>query len=199
MDNNFWKNTLILILVTDPLGNIPLFISALDQVQPGRRWRVILREVLIATGLLLLVMLGGRGAFDLLGVGDASLKAAGGVILLLISINMIFPGSGARIGSSDHGSEPVIVPIAVPLIAGPSAIATVMLIVAHHPGQLMMHIGSLSIAMALTLASLFLSTTLKRLVGTNVIAAIERLMGLVLTAVSIDMILSGAASYLGGR
>ncbi|HAP43704.1 MAG: hypothetical protein A2087_03565 [Spirochaetes bacterium GWD1_61_31] len=195
MDNLFWKNTLILILVTDPLGNIPLFISALERVAPGRKWKVILREVLIATALLLLLMIGGRGAFAMLGVGDASLRAAGGVILLLISINMIFPGAGARIGQGTEKGEPLIVPIAIPLIAGPSAIATVMLLVANQPGRLLTHIGSLGIAMLLTMLSLFLSTQLKRLVGENVIAAIERLMGLVLTAVAIDMILSGAAAY----
>ena len=108
---------------------------------------------------------------------------------------MIFPGAGARIGQGTEKGEPLIVPIAIPLIAGPSAIATVMLLVANQPGRLLTHIGSLGIAMLLTMLSLFLSTQLKRLVGENVIAAIERLMGLVLTAVAIDMILSGAAAY----
>ncbi|MBU0936761.1 MAG: NAAT family transporter [Spirochaetes bacterium] len=196
MSSIFWQSTLILVLVTDPLGNIPMFISTLDRVVPARRWKIILRETAIATLLLLLVMLGGRSAFGLLGVDDASLRTAGGVILLLIAINMIFPGAGAKIGAGSDKGEPLIVPLAVPLIAGPSAIATVMLIVANHPGQLLLHMGSLGVAMALTMLSLFLSTALKKLVGENVIAAMERLMGLVLTAVSIDMILSGVAAFL---
>lgn len=91
MDSKFLHATLILILVTDPLGNIPLFITALERVAPARRVRVILRELAVAFGILLLAMVGGNGALGLLGIGDASLKAAGGVILLLIAINMIFP------------------------------------------------------------------------------------------------------------
>jgi MarC family membrane protein len=195
MDDKFLHATLILILVTDPLGNIPLFITALERVAPARRARVILREVSVASGILLLAMIGGRTALGLLGIGDASLKAAGGVILLLIAINMIFPAAGARMGEGPTEGEPLIVPIAVPLIAGPSAIATAMLVAADDPTRMPAWIGALSISMVLTLASLFLSSTFKRLLGVQLLAAIERLMGLVLTAVAIDMIMGGAAAY----
>lgn len=91
MDTKFLHATLLLILVTDPLGNIPLFITALERVAPARRTRVILREVAFAFCLLSLAMVGGRGLLGVLGIGDASLETAGGVILLLIAINMIFP------------------------------------------------------------------------------------------------------------
>lgn len=195
MDDKFLHATLILILVTDPLGNIPLFITALERVAPARRARVILREVSVASGILLLAMIGGRTALGLLGIGDASLKAAGGVILLLIAINMIFPAAGARMGEGPTEGEPLIVPIAVPLIAGPSAIATAMLVAADDPTRMPAWIGALSISMVLTLASLFLSSTFKRLLGVQLLAAIERLMGLVLTAVAIDMIMGGVAAY----
>lgn len=197
MDNKFLHATLILILVTDPLGNIPLFITALERVTPGRRVRVILRECAVAFGILLLAMIGGRGALGLLGIGDASLKAAGGVILLLIAINMIFPAAGARMGEGPTEGEPLIVPISVPLIAGPSAIATAMLVAADDPSRMPEWIGALAISIAVTLASLLLSSTFKRLLGVQVLAAIERLMGLVLTAVAIDMIMSGASMYFG--
>jgi MarC family membrane protein len=197
MDSKFLHATLILILVTDPLGNIPLFITALERVAPGRRVRVILRELAVAFGILLLAMVGGNGALGLLGIGDASLKAAGGVILLLIAINMIFPAAGARMGEGPTEGEPLIVPIAVPLIAGPSAIATAMLVAADDPSRMPAWIGALTISMALTLASLFLSSTFKRLLGVQLLAAIERLMGLVLTAVAVEMIMSGAAAYFG--
>ncbi len=195
MDEKFLHATLILILVTDPLGNIPLFITALERVVPGRRTKVILREVAVAFGILLLAMVGGRAALGILGIGDASLKAAGGVILLLIAINMIFPAAGARMGEGPTEGEPLIVPIAVPLIAGPSAIATAMLVAADDPARMPAWIGALAISMALTLASLFLSSTFKRLLGVQLLAAIERLMGLVLSAVAIDMIMGGAAAY----
>jgi len=195
MDSTFLHAVLLLILVTDPLGNIPLFITALERVAPARRTRVILREVAVAFGILLLAMVGGRGALGVLGIGDASLKAAGGVILLLIAINMIFPAAGARMGEGPTEGEPLIVPIAVPMIAGPSAIATAMLVAAEDPSRMPIWIGALAIAMALTLASLFLSSTFKRLLGVQLLSAVERLMGLVLTAVSVEMIMSGARAY----
>jgi MarC family membrane protein len=197
MDDKFLHATLILILVTDPLGNIPLFITALERVAAKRRTAVILREVAVASVILLLAMVGGRAALGLLGIGDASLKAAGGVILLLIAINMIFPAAGARMGEGPTEGEPLVVPIAVPLIAGPSAIATAMLVAADDPSRMPAWIGALTISMLLTLASLFLSSTFKRLLGVQLLAAIERLMGLVLTAVAIDMIMGGAAAYFG--
>lgn len=197
MDNSFLHATLILILVTDPLGNIPLFITALERVSAARRTRVILRECAFAFGILLLAMVGGRGALGVLGIGDASLKAAGGVILLLIAINMIFPMAGARMGEGPTDGEPLIVPIAVPLIAGPSAIATAMLVAADDPSRMPLWVGALAISMVLTLASLFLSSTFKRLLGVQLLSAIERLMGLVLTAVSVDMIMGGAGAYFG--
>lgn len=198
VDGTFLHATVILILVTDPLGNIPLFITALERVAPGRRVRVILRETAVAFGILILAMTGGRAALGVLGIGDASLEAAGGVILLLIAINMIFPSAGARMGEGPTEGEPLIVPIAVPLIAGPSAIATAMLVASGDPARMPAWIGALSISMALTLASLFLSSTFKRLLGVQFLAAIERLMGLVLTALSIDMLLGGVAAYIGG-
>ncbi len=197
MEYSFLHAALILILVTDPLGNIPLFITALERVSAARKTRVIFREVAVAFGILLLAMVGGRGALGVLGIGDASLKAAGGVILLLIAINMIFPAAGARMGEGPTDGEPLIVPIAVPLIAGPSAIATAMLVAADDPSRMPEWIGALAISMALTLASLFLSSTFKRLLGVQLLSAIERLMGLVLTAVSVDMIMSGAGAYFG--
>ncbi len=195
MESTFLHAVLLLILVTDPLGNIPLFITALERVAPARRTRVILREVTVAFGILLLAMVGGRGALGVLGIGDASLKAAGGVILLLIAINMIFPAAGARMGEGPTEGEPLIVPIAVPMIAGPSAIATAMLVAAEDPSRMPVWIGALAIAMVLTLASLFLSSTFKRLLGVQLLSAIERLMGLVLTAVSVEMIMSGAGAF----
>ncbi len=195
MDSAFIHATVILILVTDPLGNIPLFITALERVSTARRTFVILREVAFAFGILLLAMIGGQGALGVLGIDDASMKAAGGVILLLIAINMIFPGAGARMGDGPTEGEPLIVPIAVPLIAGPSAIATAMLIAADNPSRMPVWIVSLTISMAVTMASLFLSSTFKRLLGVQLLSAIERLMGLVLTAVAIDMIMSGAAAF----
>jgi MarC family membrane protein len=196
MNQGFIHALILLILITDPLGNIPLFISALERVPAGRRGRVILRECLIAYGILLVAMLAGRSILGILGLTDDTLKAAGGVILLLIAINMIFPGSGARLGAGPTEGEPLIVPIAVPLISGPSAMAAAMLIAAEDPSRMLEWILALTICIAVTALSLAASAKLKAILGEQILIAVERLMGLVLTAVSIDMIMKGAAAYI---
>lgn len=194
--NAFFHALILLVLITDPLGNIPLFIVALDRVAPERRSRVIWRESLIAFLILAAAMLAGRGIMAFLGLSDESIKAAGGVILFLIAINMVFPGSGARLGEGPSQGEPFIVPIAVPLISGPSAMAMAMVIAAGDPSRMLEWLAALVICIGVTVLVLFASGRIKKLLGEQGLVAIERLMGLVLTAVAIDMMLNGAAAYL---
>jgi MarC family membrane protein len=196
MEPTFVSATILLILITDPLGNIPLFISALKKVKPERRHFVIFRECIIAFVVLLLFMIFGRNFLEVLRLSDETLKVAGGVILLLIAINMIFPNNGARLVGDTMASEPFIVPIAIPLISGPSAMATVMLIAGSNPHRMLEWIGALSIAMAVSTLVFLVSTKLQEVLGEQVITALERLMGLVLTAIAVDMLLSGVASYI---
>lgn len=196
MEQDFISATILLILITDPLGNIPPFISALNRVRPERRIVVVFRECAIAFVTLLLFMLFGRNFLEILRLSEDTLKVAGGVILFLIAINMIFPGSGAKIGGEEGGGEPFIVPIAIPLISGPSAMVTVMLIAGSNPHRMPEWIGALSISIAVTTVVFLFSGKLKDLLGHQAITALERLMGLVLTAISIEMLLGGAASYI---
>ena len=135
METTFLSATVLLILTTDPLGNIPLFIAALEEVRPERRVRVITREVLIAFALLMVFMLFGRHFLAVLQLSEEALSVAGGVILLIIAINMIFPHHSAKLGRHETGREPFIVPLAVPLISGPSAMATVLLLSSRNPGR----------------------------------------------------------------
>ncbi|TCP14858.1 MarC family membrane protein [Crenobacter luteus] len=195
METSFWSATVLLILITDPLGNIPLFIAALKQVKPERRRRVVLRECLIAFAVLLAFLFFGRHFLELMHLTDESLRVAGGVILFLIAIKMIFPGEESAFGARFH-TEPFIVPIAVPLIAGPSAMATVLLLSTREPARMPEWIGALTITMAVSTAVFLASGRLQKLLGEQVIAALERLMGLVLTAISIEMLMSGLAAYL---
>jgi MarC family membrane protein len=196
MEPTFLSATILLILITDPLGNIPLFISALQHVRPERRRPVIYRECLIAFCTLLVFMIFGRHFLSILRLSDESLKVAGGVILFLIALRMIFPAGGPKLGDDEIEGEPFIVPIAIPLISGPSAMATVMLMATRSPHRIPEWIGALIISIAVTTIVFLLSDRLKRVLGEQAITALERLMGLVLTAISIEMLLSGVATYI---
>jgi MarC family membrane protein len=196
MEYTFISATVLLILITDPLGNIPFFISALQQVHPSRRRLVIFRECAIAFSVLLFFMLFGRSFLGLLHLSDQSLQAAGGVILFMIAIRMIFPPDAPLQDESRTPREPLIVPIAIPMIAGPSAMATVMLIVNRSPDKLFVWIAALLITIFVTVVVFLSSVKIKELLGEQVIQAIERLMGLVLCALSVEMLLGGLAAYL---
>ncbi|WP_293766758.1 MarC family protein [uncultured Aquitalea sp.] len=196
MQTSFLSATILLILITDPLGNIPLFISALKQVKPERRKRVVYRECLIAFMVLLTFMFFGRNFLDMMHLTDQSMQVAGGVILFLIAIKMIFPGEGSVFGGDKMHGEPFIVPIAVPLIAGPSAMATVLLMSTREPTRILEWVGALTICMLVTTVVFLFSGKLQKLLGEQAITALERLMGLVLTAISIEMLLGGVASYI---
>lgn len=196
MQTSFLSATILLILITDPLGNIPLFIAALKQVRPERRSKVVYRECLIAFLVLLTFMVFGKSFLEVMHLTDQSLRVAGGVILFLIAIKMIFPGEGAMFGGDKLHGEPFIVPIAVPLIAGPSAMATVLLMSTREPERMLEWVGALVITMLVTLLVFLFSGRIHKLLGEQAIIALERLMGLVLTAVSIEMLLGGVAAYI---
>jgi len=196
METTFLSATVLLILITDPLGNIPLFISALEGVRPGRRRFVITREVLIALALLLTFMLFGRGFLAVLHLTDESLSVAGGVILLLIAIDMVFPNRREKPGEHKLEGEPFIVPLAVPLISGPSAMATVLLLSTRNPGRSLEWSLAICLTMAVNYLVFLLAIRLQKCLGEEVIAAVPRLMGLVLTAMAVEMLLGGVASYI---
>lgn len=195
MQNDFLSAFVLLLLVLDPFGALPVFIGVMRSVAPERRRRVALRETAIAFGLLLVFMLAGRGFLQLMNLSPRSLEVAGGVILLIIALRMVF-GHGDAVGVAGDGGEPLIVPLAVPLLAGPSAMATVMLLASRQPERTLEWVGALLLAMLVSLAVLLAADRLRRALGEPVIAAIERLMGLVLTAVATEMVLAGLKAYL---
>ncbi|HET7839075.1 MAG TPA: MarC family protein [Rectinemataceae bacterium] len=196
MEPSFISATVLLIVITDPLGNITPVLAALRGVEPPRRKVIILRECAIAFFVLLLFMFFGQQFLSVLQLKEETLKVAGGVILFLIAINMVFPGSGAKIAGAEGGREPFIVPIAIPLISGPSAMVTVMIISGSNSHRMLEWVFALLITIAVSAVVMLLSTRLQRILGDQVITAFERLMGLVLTAISIDMLLSGVAAYI---
>jgi MarC family membrane protein len=194
MDHSFASAFVLLLLVLDPFGSLPIFISVLKGVAPERRTRVAVRETLIAFTALLAFMLAGQGFLNLMRLSERSLEVAGGVILLIISIRMIFSG-GAEVYASDSQREPLIFPLAVPLLAGPSAMATVLLLASRQPDRMLHWIGALTLAMALSGIVLLTADRIRRWLGSSMVSAIEKLMGLVLTAIAVEMVLAGLKRY----
>lgn len=194
MDHSFLSAFILLLLVLDPFGALPIFISVMNGVAPERRSRVALRESLIAFAILLGFMLAGSGFLALMHLSERSLEVAGGVILLIIAIRMIFTHEGAQQDAAS-GREPLVFPLAVPLLAGPSAMATVLLLASRQPDGMASWIAALSLAMALCGAVLVAAERIRRWVGDAMVAATEKLMGLVLSALAVEMILAGLKRY----
>jgi MarC family membrane protein len=186
---------LLLFLILDPLGNIPVFLSLLKGLPPARQRVVIMRELLIALAVLLLFLWAGRYLLELMHLRQESVSIAGGIILFLIGLRMIFPPAEGIMGEQPDG-EPFIVPMAIPMIAGPSGMAAVMLLGSQEPGRMGEWSLALAIAWAATAIILFSATYLQKWLGTRVLTAIERLMGMVIVAISVQMLLDGIASYL---
>jgi len=191
----FASATILLILITDPIGNIPIFANALKHVAPERRARVILREVLIAFLLLLTFMFVGEGFLRLMNLSELSLQIGGGVILFLIALRMIFPPPKGP-DTPESMAEPLIVPLAIPAIAGPSALATVLLLVSQAPEKRLELIAALCVTMTVSAVVLVLAERIQRVAGDRFVVALERLMGLVLVAVSIEMMLRGIKTFI---
>ena len=187
---------LLLFLILDPLGNVPVFLSVLKPLPPHRQRVVLVRELLIALGVLMAFLWGGKYALELMHLRQESVAIAGGIVLFLIGIRMIFPRPEGLLGELPDG-EPFIVPLAIPLIAGPSGMAAVMLMGSNEPHRLDEWSLALLLAWAATAAILLCAPLLYRLLGRRALSAVERLMGMLLVAISVQMLLDGLSAYLG--
>ena len=186
---------LLLFLILDPLGNIPVFLSLLRTLPPRRQRIVLVRELLIALGVLMLFLWFGRYALEAMHLRQESVSIAGGIVLFLIGVRMIFPPPEGLMGELPDG-EPFIVPLAIPLVAGPSGMAAVMLMGSDEPTRLQDWSLALLIAWGATAAILFSATYLYKMLGPRVLTAVERLMGMLLVALSVQMFLDGLGTYL---
>ncbi|VWB92564.1 MarC family protein [Burkholderia lata] len=197
MEYTFLSATVLLVLITDPLGNIPLFISAMRDVPRERRVKLILREVGIAFVILLFFMLVGDRFLRMMSLTDLSLRLGGGIVLFLIALRMIFPHPDGALGNDPRaGGEPFIVPLAIPALAGPSALATVMLLTSQGPGKMLEWVGALTVTMIVCAVTLVLAERIQQWIGERTVAAFERLMGLVLVAISVEMMLGGIRVFV---
>ncbi|MFO7306209.1 MAG: YhgN family NAAT transporter [Gammaproteobacteria bacterium] len=183
-----------LFLIMDPLGNVPIFLSVLKNVPRHRRRRIVVREVLIAYGVLLVFMLLGDRFLQILHIEQETISIAGGIVLFLIAVRMIFPQRGSFSDSPE--GEPLVVPLAVPLIAGPSAMAALLLLQRADPSATVELWLALTVAWALTAAILIAAPFFYRVLGERGLAAMERLMGMVLVMISVQMGLNGVRAFM---
>ncbi|MFK7790346.1 MAG: MarC family protein [Phycisphaeraceae bacterium] len=188
--------SITLLLVMNPFGNAPILMGLLQDVSKDRLRKVILRECVFALLLMLLFLVAGPQLMRLLGLNQPSLSVAGGIVLLLIALRMLFPGRGGVMGDESLDGEPFIVPIATPLIAGPSAIATVILLHGSTANWLSTGLLAVGLAWSLTTCVLLLSPELIKLLGKRLVAASERLTGLLLTVIAVQMVLGGIEIFI---
>ena len=192
-----WATAITLFLIMDPLGNVPIFLIVLERVAEHRRRYIILRELIIALIVMLLFLFAGPAMLRTLGISPEAVAIAGGLVLLIIAIRMIFPLRGSSVmgdDDEDHG-EPLLVPLAIPLLAGPSLLATLML--RANSGNILQHtLPALLLAWAASAVILLASPFLYRIFGNRGLKAMERLMGMVLICIAVQMLLNAFARVL---
>lgn len=193
--NDIASAAVTLFLVMDPLGNVPIFNAVLSKLEPARRTRVVARELLIALVILAAFLLVGDRLLAFLGLTQSSLNIAGGVLLFIISLRMIFP-MRRESGEDPHTDDPFIVPLAVPLVAGPSTIAVLLLLSSNDPGRL--GEWALALLFAWLGAALLLLSSPKILsvIGERGSRALERLMGMILVILATQMLLNGVRDFV---
>ncbi len=179
----------------DPLGNVPFFIASMRNVDPSRHIYVIVRELLIAYGVMVAFLFAGRPMLGVLMISEPALTISGGVILFLIAVRMVFPTTEHTMREGMDG-EPFIVPLAIPYVAGPSVLATELLLTSREPDRMYEWWGALSVAWAGTALILLASSALRHYLGQRVLLAMERLMGMILVAIAVQMLLTGIEKFI---
>lgn len=185
----------MLFLIMDPLGNLPIYMSVLKTIEPKRKRIVIFRELCIALIILFIFLFSGQALLSFLQVEQETVSLAGGIILFLIAIKMIFPKPGG-VMNLPEGEEPLIVPLAVPMIAGPSTMAALILLANQEPSRMFDWSIALFLAWALSAIILMLSGAFHRVLRDKGLRAVERLMGMILVMIAIQMLLNGISAYI---
>lgn len=186
---------IILFLVLDPLGNIPVFLAALNYVDESRRRWVVIREMVIALIILAIFLFFGKYVLQGMHISEPALNISGGVVLFLIALKMIFPGRNENVVDTER-EEPLIVPLAVPMVAGPSAMATLILLSTQYPNRVFEWFLSLLIAWLGAAVILLSAQFLSRVVGRRALNALERLMGMILITMAVQMMLTGSETFI---
>lgn len=195
MEHTFISAFALLFFIIDPIGNIPPVVSVLRDVEPRRMSWIVVRECAIAFAILTLFAFVGRAFMDTLGLTQSALSIGGAIVLLIISIRMMFPSAGSPNGHVKAG-DPLVFPIAVPMLAGPSALATVMILVSGEPDEILLWTAAIGLCMVICAVVFVFAKKLQQLVGERVTSAFERLMGLILVVISVQMFLTGIEDYV---
>ncbi|MEM7354950.1 MAG: MarC family protein [Acidobacteriota bacterium] len=184
----------LLFLVIDPFGNVPFFVAALKSIDPARHRRVIVRELLIAYSVMVAFLFAGKPLLAILGISGPALTIAGGVVLFLIALKMVFPSPGHSLQEEIAG-EPFIVPLAIPYVAGPSVLAAELLLMSREPSRWPTWLLAVTLAWAATAIIVLLGSRVADYLGQRGLIAIERLMGMILVAIAIQMFLTGVEDF----
>ena len=187
--------SITLLLIMDPFGNLPVFLSVLEKVPAERRRKVLVRELFLALALIVVFIFSGRYVMGFFNLKSEAVSIAGGIILFLIALRMVFPSSEAR-HDRDTDGDPLLVPLAVPLIAGPSLLAVLLLFATAEPGRLLILLVAALVAWVVTFVILLSSTFFIRILTRRGLMAVERLMGMVLVALAVQLFLEGVSPYL---
>lgn len=189
-----WSAAITLFLIMDPLGNLPVFMSVLKTIEPKRRRFVLIRELLFSLLIMMGFLFSGQAVLDFLSVKQETVSIAGGIILFLIALKMIFPQPGGVTGLP-LTEEPFIVPLAIPMVAGPSILAALILLANQDHSRMLDWSLALGAAWFISATILMFSSVLHRLLGERGLIAIERLMGMILIMISIQMFMDGVGQF----
>ena len=185
----------MLFLIMDPLGNLPVFLSILRHIDPKRRRKVMMRELLFSLAIMMAFLFAGQQILNFLNLRQEAVSIAGGIILFLIAIKMIFPSEGGVTGLA-AGEEPFLVPMAIPMIAGPSILASLLLLANQEPTRMTDWSLALLMAWGPSAVILMFYEVFNKLLGERGLTAVERLMGMLLVMIAVQMLLDGVHHYL---
>ncbi|MFB0775809.1 YhgN family NAAT transporter [Aeromonas salmonicida] len=185
----------MLFLIMDPLGNLPVFLSILRHIDPKRRRKVMMRELLFSLAIMMAFLFAGQQILNFLNLRQEAVSIAGGIILFLIAIKMIFPSEGGVTGLA-AGEEPFLVPMAIPMIAGPSILASLLLLANQEPTRMADWSLALLMAWGASAVILMFYEVFNKLLGERGLTAVERLMGMLLVMIAVQMLLDGVHHYL---
>lgn len=194
MNISIFAMAFTIFLLMDPLGNVPIYLAILQKLERDKRIKVIFREKVIALFIILLFAYFGNDFLKALNISHETIFLAGGIVLFVMALKLLFPENGSLSDSLAIEGEPLIFPLAVPLVAGPSVLAAVM-IYSHQLESLTILFGAIGIAWIASMAILLGSTMLQKYLGIRGLKALERLMGLILMLIAINMFLKGVIIF----
>jgi multiple antibiotic resistance protein len=193
---DLFSAAILLAIIMDPIGNIPLFHALLGHYPRRQRLLIIARELLIAYLVLVLFLLGGEAVLHWLGLQQPALGVAGGVVLFIIALRMVFPDDEAALPLGSAAEEPIVVPLAVPMLAGPSAVSALLLLVSRDPTQIETWLGALTLAWGFSAVILLTSGLLMEMLGPRALRALVRLMGMLLIMMAVQMFMDAISAYI---